>query len=281
MSPVPTEQSYLPISFKVFYRYKSAWFSTLSELLTDGRHDTTNNNILSSVKTLYVCQIGTGSIAQIVENNLILIQRMGRQIDTHQVTFFVQTLNIAPTNIRLWHCWRGNLHPVEAAKQRVLCLCLLHLIGLTIPHQRIQPLLSSCILSEIVLPSDSEAVEATTQCQRLEGLTVHITHINTLRKVKDRFIRTVLFTFRDDCLCSRLSHSFDGTQTKANLTMVVHTKLLVTLVDIWSQRGNTHLLTLVHQLRDFRNLVTPTTHDGGHEFRRIVSLQISCLIGHP
>ena len=63
--------------------------------------------------------------------------------------------------------------------------------------------------------------------------------------------------------------------------MLVHTELFITLVYIWSQRGNTHLFALVHQLRDFRNLVTTPAHDSGHELSGIVGFQIGRLVGHP
>ena len=62
---------------------------------------------------------------------------------------------------------------------------------------------------------------------------------------------------------------------------MVHTKLLIRLVDIWPQGVDLHLLTLVHQFRDLRDLVTTATHDSRHVFGRIVGLQISRLVSHP
>ena len=63
--------------------------------------------------------------------------------------------------------------------------------------------------------------------------------------------------------------------------MMVHAELLVRLVDVRSQRGNTHLLAFVHQLGDFRNLVTAAAHDGSHEFSRVVGLEVGRLVSHP
>ena len=63
--------------------------------------------------------------------------------------------------------------------------------------------------------------------------------------------------------------------------MMVHTEFLITLVDIRTQCGNSHLLTLVHQFGDFRDLVTTTAHNGSHELCGIVGFEVGRLVSHP
>ena len=63
--------------------------------------------------------------------------------------------------------------------------------------------------------------------------------------------------------------------------MMVHTELFIRLVDIRPQRINVHLLALIHELGDFRNLITATAHDGCHKLCGIVGLEVSRLKGYP
>ena len=155
------------------------------------------------------------------------------------------------------------------------------MVGLTIAHQRIEEHLALVVNGKIVLTADAETVETATQCQTLKTLTVDGCEIDALSKIVNVLIGTVLLTLLYDGLCSRVAHALNGTETETNLTMMVHTELLVRLIHIRSQRGDTHRLTLVHQFRDFRNLVATATHDGSHKLCGIVGLQISRLVGHP
>ena len=137
------------------------------------------------------------------------------------------------------------------------------------------------IHGEIVLTTDAEAVETATQGETLVSLTVDRRETDTLGKVVDALIRAVLLALLDDGHRRRVAHALDGTQTETDIAVMVHTKLLVRLVDIRSQGIDLHGLTLIHEFRDFRNLVTTTAHDGRHELGRIVGFEISRLIGHP
>ena len=112
-------------------------------------------------------------------------------------------------------------------------------------------------------------------------LTVDITHIHTLSEIENRLIRTILLALFNNRLSRRVAHTLDGTEPEADLSMMVHTELLIRLVDIRSQGIDLHALAFVHQFGDFRNLIPAPTHDGCHELSRIVGFQISRLIGHP
>ena len=63
--------------------------------------------------------------------------------------------------------------------------------------------------------------------------------------------------------------------------MVVHTKFLYTLVDIRSQRSDTHRPAFVHEFGDFLDVILAPAHDGSHELSGIVGLEIGRLEGHP
>ena len=206
---------------------------------------------------------------------------MGRQIDAHQVAFLVEPLDVAPTHVRLGNGRRGNLHVVETAKERVLGFGLRLLVVLAVAHQCIKELLALGILREIGFAPDAKGVEAATQSQRLESLAVDIAQVDTLGKVEDVLIGAVLLPLLNNAVGGTVAHALDGCQTEAYLAVVVHTELQVRLVDVGPQRGDAHLLALVHELGDLRNLVAAARHDGGHELGRIVGLEVGRLVGHP
>ena len=98
---------------------------------------------------------------------------MCREIDSHEVALLVQSFDVTPAFIGLWHRGNSNLHAVaKGPEERILHLSHLLLIELTIAHEDIQELFTLGIDGEIVLTTDAEAVETTAQRQRFEGLTV-------------------------------------------------------------------------------------------------------------
>ena len=133
---------------------------------------------------------------------------------------------------------------------------LLSLIELTITHHNLNETFSLGILCKEVLAADTETIEATTQRQGFKSPTVNLTKIDTLNEIKNIFVGPILFTLINDCLSNTVSHTLDGCQTKTDFSLLVHTEFLERLVNIRSQRSNTHCLALIHQLRDFSNLIT-------------------------
>ena len=206
---------------------------------------------------------------------------MGGEVDAHQLALLVQSLDVAPAVIGLGDGWCLNLYLVESAEERILCLHLLLLIGLPVAHDGLDEGLALGILCKEVFATDTEAVESATQRQHFEGLAVDILQTDTLHKVEDVVIGTILLAFVDDRLCCAIAQSLDACQSEAYLAMLVDTKLEVRLIDIGPQRRDAHLLALVHELGDFRNLVATAAHDGSHELGGIVGLEIGRLIGHP
>ena len=233
VQPVLAKEHQLARAVEILEIDDTPGFVVLAETLLYACHYSSHCHILSVLEgSPTVCQIGTFRITEVVEDDLILIQRMCREIDTHEFTLLVQPFDIAPADVVLRNGRCGDLYIVEGAEERVLGLCLLRLIQLSVAHQRIQERLALVVHGEIALTRNTEAVEATAQGQRLKGFLVDIRQVDTLRKVEDCLIRPVLLTLRDDGLCSRLSHALDGTQSETDLTMMIHTKLLIRLVHI-------------------------------------------------
>ena len=206
---------------------------------------------------------------------------MSRQIDAYQFAFLVQSFYIAPAFVGLWHSRTLYLYIVKSAKQRITCLLFLRLIVLTITYENFNKRLAFGVLAKEVLTTNTKTVEAATKSQCLKCLTVDQTEVDAFHKIIDILIDAVLLAFVNDSLRHIVAHTFDGSQSETYLTFLVYTELLVRLVDIRSQRINTHRPTFVHQLSDFCDLVAATAHDGSHKLSGIVGFQISGLESHP
>ena len=116
-SPVLAKHGQLARALKILKRDESTGISALVETRTDSRDDTAYHHISTVFQAIGVCQFDTLGIAEVVEHDLILIQRMGGEIDTHQVALLIQAFNVAPAHITLRDRWHGDLHIIKAAKE--------------------------------------------------------------------------------------------------------------------------------------------------------------------
>ena len=95
---------------------ETTWVVALVKTGADASDDTSYRDVLTVLQTVHICQFVTSGVAEVVEHNLVFVQRMGRQVDTYQFAFFVQTLDVAPANIRLGNGWRLNFDSTEIAE---------------------------------------------------------------------------------------------------------------------------------------------------------------------
>ena len=165
-TPVVAEERQLARTFEVLQGHDTKRFAVFGEARTDSRHDAAQDDIFAIGQCRYVGQFRTACVTEVVEHNLIFVQRMSGEIDAHEVALLVQALNVAPADIGLGNRRRGYLNTiVETAEERVLHLLLLLLIELTIAHQRVEEHLALGVLGKKLLTANAERVEATTQCQ--------------------------------------------------------------------------------------------------------------------
>ena len=93
-------------------------FVVLAKALLHACHNTPQGDIISVLKGCATfCQIGTFRITEVVEDDFILIQRMGREIDTHEFALLIQSLDVAPAYPRLRDRRLGNLYPVAKGSE--------------------------------------------------------------------------------------------------------------------------------------------------------------------
>ena len=118
LSPFLTKEGYLARSTKVFYRHEATRLSGSRKfVLHIGNHSSENHVSLFGQLGL-VAQFGARCVAHALQHDAEFVQRMGRKIDSHQIMFAIQFLDVTP---QLWfrngRC--GNFYGIYTAKQRM------------------------------------------------------------------------------------------------------------------------------------------------------------------
>ena len=277
-APVFTEKGKNPTTVKILNGDKAARFSRLSVFLAYGGDDASYHHLFPTLQARHILHLLTGCVAEVVEYHLIFVKRMGREIDTHEITFFIKAFDVTP-RFSLDYCRCRYLYCIIITEEGVLLLHHLRLIELTITHQLVDKHLSLGILREIIFTTQfGETVKATAKHKRLNTLSIAAGEAHTLDEVKDSLVGAVALTLHDDSLSSSTSHTFYGTDAETYLTLFVCAELLTTLVDVGSQCRDIHGTALVHEFGDFGDVVKVSTHHGSHIFGGIVSFEICRLI---
>ena len=102
-----------------------------------------------------------------------------------------------------------------------------------------------------------------------------------MHKVEDVLVWTIFLTLGYDALCCRFAHAFDGGKAEPHFTLLVGRELQTALVHIRTLARNAHCLTFRHELGYLRYVVDASAHVACHEFGRVVSFEISRLVGNP
>ena len=250
-----------------------------AELRLHRCHHTAEGDDVFLGQFLLVAQFGTGGVAHVLQNHAVLIERMGREIDAHQVALAVQALDIAP-GVALGDGRCGYLHHV-ASEERHLRLHLLGLEMLAEAHERVEEHLALDVGRQIALAGDAEAVEPAAEHQALNGLAVHGREVHALHQVEHVGVWSTRLALGDDGLGGSGAHALDGSQSETDGALLVHAELVAALVHVGSEGLDAHGLALVHELGDFGDVVQVAAHHGGHILRWVVGLEVGRLVGHP
>ena len=85
------------------------------------------------------------------------------------------------------------------------------MVELAISYEGFDESLTLCVLSkEILAFHRAEAVESSTEYERLHTLAVAGGEVDTLDEIEDILIRSVFLSFLDDDICCCSTHTFDG-----------------------------------------------------------------------
>ena len=101
LAPLFTEERQFARTVIVLQRHDAKGLSILGESRPYVGDNAPQDDILTVCQAGSVCQFVTTSVAQVVQHNLELIQRMGREVDAYQFALLVQPFDVTPSDIRL------------------------------------------------------------------------------------------------------------------------------------------------------------------------------------
>ena len=205
---------------------------------------------------------------------------MCREINTHQIAFFVKAFYAAPS-FGLWHWWRCHFHGIAFAEERIAHLLLFHLEELTVACDVVDKGCALVVGAEIALACNAQTVKTATKRQAFNGLFVHSAKVHALHHIKHRGVWPVLFTFLYNGLCSCVAHAFDSTESKTYLAMFVNTKFYARFVYVGTKCFDAHCSAFVHKFGDIGNVSKVSAHHGSHIFGWIMRLEVGRLESHP
>ena len=204
---------------------------------------------------------------------------MCREVDTYELTFLVKTFYGTPL-LCLGRLGLRYLHGIKVAEESIGGLSLGLLVLLAVALYVAQEVIVLNGL-HILFAFDAEAVEGTSHSHALQRLPVHGRGGHTLHQVVDITVGAVLLALLDNGVGSCLAHALDGSKTKAYLTVLIHTEVGIRLIDIGAIDMQPQSFAFVHELRNFLDVGAAARQKRGHEFGRIVCLEVSRLVGHP
>ena len=99
---------------------------------------------------------------------------------------------------------------------------------------------------------------------------VQCSGIDSLRKVKDVFVRTVFLTLNDDFFHCGRTCSFDRCHSKADFSCFVYRKSTFGFVDIRTGDFDAHSLTFFHEKRYLSDVIHVVAQYRSHVFSRVM-----------
>ena len=101
-----------------------------------------------------------------------------------------------------------------------------------------------------------------------------------MHKVENAFERPVFPTLFDYVLGCRETHAFYCRQSETYVPLRVDTELQVTLVNVGREGLYAHGFAFVHEFPYLAYVRKASAHHSGHVFGRVISLEVSRLVGH-
>src|SRR5574344_1488614 len=169
-----------------------------------------------------------------LQNNGVLIQRVSRQVDAHQLSFLVQSLQIIPTGSQR-NFGSGYVYHIISAEKRISSCCFVNLVTVPVTNQRFNKHFSPAIQSkELLALYLREIIKTTRQSQRFYVLLIAGIEVNALYKIEYSLERAVSSAFFNNTLHRTFANSLDSSQSETYVPHLIYRKLQITLIDIRS-----------------------------------------------
>ena len=149
-SPLLAEEGDIATAFIVFHRDEATGLARLCHCRAHLRDDAAKLNLRLLRQRHLIVELRAVGVAHLVEDDLVVVERMCRQVDAHQVAFLVEPLYGAP----LFHLWNRRVSYVDShsgTEEGELGFLLLPLVVLSETQQGIENLHAFGILAEVLL----------------------------------------------------------------------------------------------------------------------------------
>ena len=125
-----------------------------------------------------------------------------------------------------------------------------------------------------------QLVKSASTDQRLHGLSAGGSSIHPAEEFKEVRVRAIFFAFRNNGRTSRFANALHGCQAKAYGSFFIHGKSFKALVHIRPEYLKAHSAAFFYEEGHLCQIAFVVGKQGGHEFGRIVGLQVGRLPGH-
>ena len=116
LAPLFAEESQLAGTFKVLDCDEAARIAGLRKLAAHHGDDAAQQHFLLLLKLYFVCKFGAMRVAKVIEYHLIVVQRMGGEVDADKVALAVKFLYGAP-RLALGDRRSGYVNVVDASEE--------------------------------------------------------------------------------------------------------------------------------------------------------------------
>ena len=282
LHPLVAKEEHLGRAAEVLNLSYSVGAAFLGEACAWRVADNTAKGYLAATQCLKVVHLASLGVAELVEDDGIVVERVCRQVDAYKLPFAVQALQGAPCAAH-GDFGVGYLGHLRVAKERCRCIGLVVLVGVAVAYECLKELVALAVGAGILLAryATRQLVECSGKGKALKVLAVAGGEVHALHKVEYALERTICLALVYDGLHSALAHTLHGAQAKAYVALLVYTELAARLVHVGAKHVYAHALALLHQLGNFGNLVKVAAHCARHVLRRIVGFEVCCLVGNP
>ena len=182
--------------------------------------DHTRHGDLLSLERVEILQLRELRLAHVVDDDLVVVERVRREIEPHHFALFREFLELTPVRTGRSH---GTLdvHVLAAAEQALLGVVLLGLVTLSVAHELFDEGDAARIArigsEELVAREVGDRIERPGVGQVLQAFAVHERVVHAFDEVIDVLEPPVGLPFGDDALHGRFSYALHGCETEAHV----------------------------------------------------------------
>ncbi len=229
----------------------SKWLSVFRSGFTRSNHHSAKSKITAFVFFNIVFYVFQSDIAraEIFDFHFIIVQRMGRQVNTNQVFFFLEQHNLGPF-IHIRNCRFLNYRTCPCIAKQALLHAVVFILNFVAVTNQLFYKTGTVVFILAGKKAGSfqsfQTVESTCHCQRFHVLFVNGLQVHILYKIVNCFEFSVFIACFNHIFSCTGTDSFNCSHPKTDVIIFIGSKLDETFIHIGSQHMDSHAGTLGH-----------------------------------